>query len=108
MSLLKNYSFRRFWTRAFDRERDEKLSNECEMTGREGEGEVLVDDNGSSSSSGADDKYPSGEFVYREYDLLESLFVKLKTLVALPWERVKKGSVLTMKIRGKTSCIDEI
>ncbi|PIN10789.1 hypothetical protein CDL12_16616 [Handroanthus impetiginosus] len=101
--LDKNCSFRRFSTRAFDTESDEKLSNEYEKIGGERGGEVLVGEDGSSNASGDDDKYPSGEFLYREYDLLESLFVKFKMLVALPWERVKKGSVLTMKIRGEIS-----
>ncbi|KAL0396158.1 UNVERIFIED_CONTAM: Serine protease SPPA, chloroplastic [Sesamum calycinum] len=63
----------------------------------------MVGDNGSSVSGVDDDKYPSGEFLYREYNLWESLVVKFRMLVALPWERVKKGSVLVMKIRGEIS-----
>ncbi|KAL0381327.1 UNVERIFIED_CONTAM: Serine protease SPPA, chloroplastic [Sesamum angustifolium] len=62
----------------------------------------MVGDNGSSVSGVDDDKYPSGEFLYREYNLWESLVVKFRMLVALPWERVK-GSVLVMKIRGEIS-----
>lgn len=50
-----------------------------------------------------DEKYPSGEFVFRKYDLWESFTVKLKMLFAFPWERVKKGSVLTMRIRGEVN-----
>ncbi|KAL8478749.1 hypothetical protein ACS0TY_030579 [Phlomoides rotata] len=97
--LHKTRRFPRFSTRAFDTESDEKLSAKT----IEGEEEIveLVDDNGSSSRS--DDEYPSGEFVYREYDLLGRFAVKLKMLVAWPWQRVKKGSVLTMNIRGEIS-----
>ncbi|KAK4426913.1 Serine protease SPPA, chloroplastic [Sesamum alatum] len=63
----------------------------------------MVGDNGSSGFGVDEDKYPSGEFVYREYNLWENLVVKFRMLVALPWERVKKGSVLVMKIRGEIS-----
>ncbi|KAK4479288.1 hypothetical protein RD792_014799 [Penstemon davidsonii] len=91
----------KFSTRAFDTESNEKLSDEY----KEISGKVkLADDNGSCTSAGGeDDKYPSGEFVYKELDPWASFTVKLKMLFALPWERVKKGSVLTMKIRGEIS-----
>lgn len=92
--LHKSRSFPRFSTRAFDTEGDEKLSAKIE-------GEEVVDDN--VSSSGIEDEYPSGEFVYREYHLLERFAVKCKMLVAWPWQRVKKGSVLTMNIRGEVA-----
>ncbi|KAK6128113.1 hypothetical protein DH2020_038144 [Rehmannia glutinosa] len=98
--LHKKGSFLGIPTRAFDTESDQTLSNEYEKIGGEVE---LVDGNGSSSSGDDEDKYPSGEFVFREYNTWKSLFVKLRMLIALPWQRVKKGSVLTMKIRGEIS-----
>lgn len=58
-------------------------------------------DESSGSSSHGDDEYPSGEFVYREYDFWKNLVVKSRMLIAWPWQRVKKGSVLTMKLRGE-------
>ncbi|KAL3639311.1 hypothetical protein CASFOL_017218 [Castilleja foliolosa] len=87
---------RGFPTRAFDAESDQILSNGAEVQ--------LVDGSENSISRVDDDsKYPSGEFVYTEYDIWKSLSVKLKMLIAWPWQLVKKGSVLTMKIRGEVS-----
>ncbi|KAG8387970.1 hypothetical protein BUALT_Bualt02G0076500 [Buddleja alternifolia] len=96
--LQKHRHFRGVSTRAFDTESDEKSSSD------ERQVKLVDDDNGSSNSSvDDDDKYPNGEFVFREYDPWESLVVKFKMLVAFPWQRVKKGSVLTMKLRGEIS-----
>ncbi|CAN0871347.1 Serine protease SPPA, chloroplastic [Linum grandiflorum] len=47
--------------------------------------------------------YPEGEFEFKEVGLWTSFLVKLRMLFALPWERVEKGSVLTMKLRGEVS-----
>lgn len=102
--LHKSCSSRGFRSRAFDTESDDKLDVEYEKGGG-GEEVELVDDDGTSSSGVDDDKYPTGEFVYREFDPWESLTVKFKMLFALPWERVKKGSVLTMKIRGEVDLL---
>ncbi|CAI9786766.1 unnamed protein product [Fraxinus pennsylvanica] len=100
--LLKNIlNFRRISTRAFDVEKNEVASDRDEKIEV---GSQLGDSNDNGSIGGYnDDKYPSGEFVFREYNLWESFTVKLKMLFAFPWERVKKGSVLTMKIRGQIS-----
>ncbi|KAK4781928.1 hypothetical protein SAY86_016030 [Trapa natans] len=48
-------------------------------------------------------EYPTGEFEYVEFGVWKKLGVKLRMLVALPWNRVRKGSVLTMKLRGQIS-----
>ncbi|KAG6410601.1 hypothetical protein SASPL_128663 [Salvia splendens] len=93
----RNRSFQRFSTRSFEMESDGKLSD----VGRE-EAELMVDAS-SDSSSHVDDEYPSGEFVYKENDIWKDLVVKSRMLIAWPWQRVKKGSVLTMKIRGEIS-----
>ncbi|ESW10379.1 hypothetical protein PHAVU_009G204100 [Phaseolus vulgaris] len=50
-----------------------------------------------------DEDYPSGEFDFKPVTGWSSFLVKLKMLVAFPWERVRKGSVLTMKLRGQIS-----
>lgn len=47
------------------------------------------------------DDYPSGEFEYEKPSSWMSFVVKLRMLLALPWQRVKKGSVLTIKLRGQ-------
>ncbi|KAJ1428125.1 Peptidase S49 [Sesbania bispinosa] len=51
----------------------------------------------------ADEDYPSGEFEFEPITGWRSLLVKFNMLLALPWERVRKGSVLTMKLRGQIS-----
>lgn len=51
----------------------------------------------------ADEDYPSGEFEFESITGWRGFLVKLKMLVAFPWERVRKGSVLTMKLRGQVS-----
>ncbi|KAK9105356.1 hypothetical protein Scep_022200 [Stephania cephalantha] len=60
-----------------------------------------VDDNNGSVRGNGD--YADGEFVFQERDGWKSFVVKLRMLFALPWERVRKGSVLSMKLRGKIS-----
>ncbi|XP_043700963.1 serine protease SPPA, chloroplastic isoform X2 [Telopea speciosissima] len=60
-----------------------------------------VDDNG--SLTGSKDDYPSGEFEFKEISGWKSFVVKLRMLFAFPWERVRKGSVLSMKLRGQIS-----
>ncbi|KAF9667681.1 hypothetical protein SADUNF_Sadunf15G0048900 [Salix dunnii] len=50
-----------------------------------------------------DEDYPSGEFDFQEIGAWNRFLVKLKMFIALPWERVRKGSVLSMKLRGQIS-----
>lgn len=50
-----------------------------------------------------EDQYPTGEFEFEEYGVWKSLVVKFRMLFTLPWERVRKGSVLTMKLRNEVS-----
>ncbi|KAK5805279.1 hypothetical protein PVK06_032932 [Gossypium arboreum] len=49
------------------------------------------------------EEYPSGEMEYEKISGWKSFVVKLKMLIAFPWQRVRKGSVLTMKLRGQIS-----
>ncbi|CAI9113400.1 OLC1v1013996C1 [Oldenlandia corymbosa var. corymbosa] len=55
------------------------------------------------NDSDGDDKYPSGEFELRELGAWRKFNAKCKMFLAWPGERVKKGSVLTMKLGGKIS-----
>ncbi|KAK9278401.1 hypothetical protein L1049_027966 [Liquidambar formosana] len=76
--------------------------NEEPGSSSEAEGETRSEDgNGSVGISG--EEYPSGEFEFKEVSGWESFVVKLRMLFAFPWERVRKGSVLTMKLRGQIS-----
>jgi protease-4 len=51
----------------------------------------------------ADEDYPSGEFEFEPITGWRKFLVQVKMLFAFPWERVRKGSVLTMKLRGEIS-----
>ncbi|XP_010257856.1 PREDICTED: serine protease SPPA, chloroplastic [Nelumbo nucifera] len=63
--------------------------------------DTKLDDNG--SLRGSKDEYPSGEFEFKEISGWKNFAVKLRMLIAFPWERVRKGSVLSMKLRGQIS-----
>ncbi|KAF3519618.1 hypothetical protein DY000_02063857 [Brassica cretica] len=49
------------------------------------------------------EEYPTGEMVYEDRNAWESIVVKFRMLFAYPWQRVRKGSVLTMTLRGQIS-----
>ncbi|KAH1254462.1 Serine protease SPPA, chloroplastic [Glycine max] len=83
--------------RAFDSSSDANSEEKEEVK----ENEEGVDNR--SGSRIADEDYPSGQFDFEPVTGWRSFLVKLKMLVAFPWERVQKGSVLTMKLRGQIS-----
>lgn len=58
---------------------------------------------GENNGAWKEESYPSGKFDYKKIEGWSSFVVKLKMLIAPPWERVKKGSVLHMKLRGEIS-----
>lgn len=58
---------------------------------------------GENNGTWKEESYPSGEFEYKKIEGWNSFVLKLKMLIALPWERVKKGSVLYIKLRGQIS-----
>ncbi|XP_009346423.1 serine protease SPPA, chloroplastic [Pyrus x bretschneideri] len=65
---------------------------------KESDGEIV------NKITTADTKeYPSGEFQFEKASAWKSFVVKLRMLIAFPWQRVKKGSVLTIKLRGQVS-----
>ena len=49
------------------------------------------------------DDYPSGDFEFEPLTGWRKRLVKLKMLLALPWERVQHRSVLSVKLRGRVS-----
>ncbi|KAL5725643.1 hypothetical protein ACHQM5_008766 [Ranunculus cassubicifolius] len=59
--------------------------------------------NGGLGLSKEKEEYPSGEFEYKKIQGWRGFIVKLRMLFAFPWQRVKKGSVLSMKLRGEIS-----
>jgi len=60
---------------------------------------VAVVENGSGRSQ----VYPSGDLVYKKKEGWQRFVIQLRMLFALPWQRVKKGSVLTIKLSGEVS-----
>ncbi|WOL17182.1 serine protease SPPA, chloroplastic-like isoform X1 [Canna indica] len=57
----------------------------------------------STTPSDLGQDYPTGESEIEEFGRWRRLGVKLRLFFALPWERVEKGSVLKMQLRGKIS-----
>ncbi|XP_031105694.1 serine protease SPPA, chloroplastic [Ipomoea triloba] len=95
------YTRRCFSVSAIDTKNDGVFPSAKEELKNDATAEVNGD--GSARGSSGEDQYPSGEFVFEEYGAWKSLVVKLRLLFALPWQRVRKGSVLTMKLRGQVS-----
>ncbi|XP_050152548.1 serine protease SPPA, chloroplastic-like [Malus sylvestris] len=87
-------SLRSISARAFDSSSPETK----EVESKESDGEIVI------KTTTADTKeYPSGEFQFEKATAWKSFVVKLRMLTAFPWQRVKKGSVLTIKLRGQVS-----
>ncbi|XP_078432953.1 signal peptide peptidase [Wolffia australiana] len=61
--------------------------------------EVVEVDRGNGSPAGTQE-LPSDAFEIVEFDWWRRFLVRLRMLFALPWERVRKGSVLSMKLKG--------
>jgi protease-4 len=55
----------------------------------------------SSSLKSSDDVYPTGDFNFVPVTGFNKFTVKLKTLIALPWERIQHGSILKIILRGQ-------
>ena len=52
---------------------------------------------------GGVENYPSGDFDFKPLAGWKKFIVKLKMLTALPWHRLRYGTVLTIKLRGQVS-----
>lgn len=90
-----HYHRRSFSVRSFDDSSSETKIQEPQQQA------VVNEDYESRGKSKDVDEYPSGEFEYEKFSAWKIFTVKLRMLVAFPWERVRKGSVLTMKLRGQ-------
>ncbi|KAK1268512.1 hypothetical protein QJS04_geneDACA006755 [Acorus gramineus] len=66
-------------------------------------GSVAASVEGGGGNGGIKTDYPTGEFAMEEFGPWRTFVVKLRMLFALPWERVRKGSVLSMKLKGEIS-----
>ncbi|GMY15432.1 serine protease SPPA, chloroplastic [Fagus crenata] len=90
---------RTFSVHAFDSSSDTKSKQEEEEAEEVGKDGKI----NSQTVKISDADYPSGEFQFEEFNWWRKFTVKLKMLIALPWERVRNGTVLTMKLRGQIS-----
>ncbi|CAI9113402.1 OLC1v1013998C1 [Oldenlandia corymbosa var. corymbosa] len=109
--IYSSHPQRSFSINAFDTKNDgvvssseEKPKAEEAENGNLGSSETGKDASSTITSEKKDsseDKYPSGEFEFREFGAWKKFTVKCKMLFAWPWQRVRKGSVLTMKLRGQ-------
>uniref|UniRef100_A0A2P2L352 Signal peptide peptidase A 36 kDa type protein n=2 Tax=Rhizophora mucronata TaxID=61149 RepID=A0A2P2L352_RHIMU len=95
-----------FSVRAFDDSSDDpklEQGKEKEETGSKGsEGDQHVGSGErSGGAGGVEENYPCGDFEFKELKAMRRFFVKLRMLIAFPWERVRKGSILNMKLRGQ-------
>eukprot|EP01018_Ginkgo_biloba_P039788 Gb_05224 [translate_table: standard] len=61
----------------------------------------ILEEPGQNNGAWKEEDYPLGEYEYKKIEGWRRVIVRLKMLIALPWERVKKGSVLNMKLRGQ-------
>ncbi|XP_060204887.1 serine protease SPPA, chloroplastic isoform X2 [Lycium barbarum] len=93
---------RNFSVSAFDTKNEDVSSSSSSSSSKDEAGPEINGDDVAKSST-KEDQYPSGEFEFQEYGAWKSLVVKFRMLFAFPWERVRKGSVLTMKLRGQIS-----
>jgi protease IV len=48
-----------------------------------------------------DENYPTGDFDFKPVTGFNKFLVKLKMLIAFPWERVQHGSILKIILRGQ-------
>lgn len=90
-----HYLRRSFSVRSFDESSSETNVQEPQQQA------VVDEDYKSGGKSKHEEEYPSGEFEFEKFSPWKNFTVKLRMLVAFPWERVRKGSVLTMKLRGQ-------
>ncbi|RZC61064.1 hypothetical protein C5167_022830 [Papaver somniferum] len=82
---------------------NEKVPKEEEDGKQEDEEKKKSETENGSVKGKNDDEYPSGEFEFKEITGWKSFVVKCRMLIAYPWQRVRKGSVLSMKLRGQIS-----
>ncbi|XP_073010408.1 serine protease SPPA, chloroplastic [Typha latifolia] len=74
---------------------DSKAAEEGEKEATDGAPPPIPEDKDAS--------FPTGEFEMEEFNWWRRFVVKARMLIAPPWERVKKGSVLSIKLRGQIS-----
>lgn len=82
---------------------DGKDSTQLSESTTEQHDTVAQDATKSETQNGAATKedFPSGDLDYRTIGAWDMFVMRLKMLCSVPWQRVKKGSVLKLKLSGK-------
>ncbi|KAL2610043.1 hypothetical protein R1flu_028616 [Riccia fluitans] len=88
-------SFRRLSARALD----DTKAEEVKKTEEEAQSSTSSDA-ASTNGSAAKEALPTGELQFKAPGGWEEFVTKCRMLIALPWQRVKKGSVLKLKLSG--------
>uniref|UniRef100_A0A803MXI2 Peptidase S49 domain-containing protein n=1 Tax=Chenopodium quinoa TaxID=63459 RepID=A0A803MXI2_CHEQI len=65
--------------------------------------EEKLDEDSVNGAPKSEEVFPSGEFEFKEFGAWKSFVVKCRMLIAFPWQRVKKNSVFTIKLRGQAA-----
>ncbi|THF98565.1 hypothetical protein TEA_020108 [Camellia sinensis var. sinensis] len=102
-SLSNSRPRRNLSIRAFDSSSEAKKDQVSAEKEKDPNSSETPGDGGNGSVRSSDDVYPSGEFEFEEFGAWRKFVVKLRMLFAFPWERIRKGSVLNMKLRGQIS-----
>ncbi|GMP33183.1 hypothetical protein CsSME_00006617 [Camellia sinensis var. sinensis] len=102
-SLSNSRPRRNLSIRAFDSSSEAKKDQVSAEKEKDPNSSETPGDGGNGSVRSSDDVYPSGEFEFEEFGAWRKFVVKLRMLFAFPWERIRKGSVLNMKLRGQVS-----
>ncbi|KAL3678445.1 hypothetical protein R1sor_021401 [Riccia sorocarpa] len=91
----KRQSFRRFGARALD----DTKAEEAKQT-EDGTQSSSSNDSASTNGSATKEAFATGELQYQAPGLWNGFVTKCRMLIAPPWQRVKKGSVLKLKLSG--------
>ncbi|XP_021761285.1 serine protease SPPA, chloroplastic-like [Chenopodium quinoa] len=85
-----------FSTNAFDSDSNSDSNSKVKV-------EEKLDEDSVNGAPKSEEVFPSGEFEFKEFGAWKSFVVKCRMLIAFPWQRVKKNSVFTIKLRGQIS-----
>lgn len=58
---------------------------------------------GTQNGAASKEEFPSGDLDFRTVGSWNMFVMRLKMLCTVPWQRIKKGSVLKLKLSGKAS-----
>lgn len=101
--ILCRYRVRALESSSAARKTDDENEEEASKNGEgfDSDGAVAEKTAGEVGEAGGGEFPVEEEFEMEEFDWWRRFVVKTRMLFALPWERVKKRSVLSMKLRGQ-------